>query len=508
MTGDTNESKHSNANWRKILDNFRQAYQFKSPEELLPSELIANEADAGATRILIDIEGDCPKTIRVTGNGAGMTRKTFNDYHDLGSLAKHKGDTIGWAGVGAKLYIDKCDSIYTETRSKEFYGASVWSFPRKEKAPIYKMVQPRGLLPTRLGTVVEIVVSDRRACNRLTEEMIRWAILHNYNYAMQPFGKLVIDLNGHRIQTFNPKNEADEVHPFEVKLKSGAVASGVFALLKDDVLPGFELISLVVHGKTVGEQYDFKQFARIKESTRIAGFARCDELIHIITTSKDNFNRRTSEWKDFENKVGKEFAKWLDKIGYLQKIETDKDLQKMANEIRDQLNEVLKMDSIRELNLDLFQKMTRRLSTIPNPEGDILSTEAEGQQRIDGNLGEGGDSSGNPLPGELPGQSNKPDPNGDINAKNRERRGRGGIEIAYQRFPDKPERAWPDPGLSAIVINTENPAFKVAKEMNHEGYYTNDECIKVLCETKEDEQSRTNAMNKVFDALLSKLVEG
>ena len=127
----------SQVNWRKIIDDFRSAYQLRDAWEIVLIELIANSIDAGATEIDLTIAGELPKVLRVIDNGKGMTRSEFGQYHNLGSLTKERGAGIGWAGVGAKLYLDRSASIYSETRSESFEGASKWFLPRGPKGPVW-----------------------------------------------------------------------------------------------------------------------------------------------------------------------------------------------------------------------------------------------------------------------------------------------------------------------------------------------------------------------------------
>src|SRR5207249_3394452 len=106
----------SQVNWHKIIDDFRSAYQLRDAWEIVLIELIANSIDAGATEVDLLVAGQVPKVLRVIDNGKGMTHSEFGQYHNLGSLTKTRGTGIGWAGVGAKLYLDRSASIYTETR--------------------------------------------------------------------------------------------------------------------------------------------------------------------------------------------------------------------------------------------------------------------------------------------------------------------------------------------------------------------------------------------------------
>jgi hypothetical protein len=501
-------TKHiSSVNWRKVIENFRFGYQHRDPCEILLTELMANAIDAGADKIHVELDGGIPRVLRFMDNGSGMSKKAFSDYHNLGSLHKHKGSGIGWAGIGAKLYIDRCQSVYTETRSKTFLGASDWQFPKSEPAPVWREVPPRGLRGGGCGTAVEIVISAKKDCGRLTAEMIEATILSNYNYAMKPVGNVVVTVNGARLAPFNPTDLALQSRDVEVSLKKGASARGRLILLKEEAPPGFGLISIVVHGKTVGEQYDFRQFARISEPDTISGYVQCDDLIQVTTTSKDNFNRRTSEWRDFDSKVGRIFSSWLQEIGHLEKVETDVGLEDLAKELQSQINEIFKLPEIRELKLDLFQRIAQRLTTIRDPTGDTLGADVPGVQTVPGTLGGEGTGKGVTTPGDEPGIGVEIDTGGDTNVTEKQRRLRSGIQLAYVDRPGRVERAYVDPGLQAIAVNKANPAFRCAELIGGIEFYTIDECLRVVCETIEDEEQRAAILNSLFQGYLKTTTE-
>jgi len=494
----------SNVNWQKVIGNFRSGYQSIAPFEILLIELMANALDAGAERISIDLEGEQPLHVVVTDDGHGMkSRKEFEEYHDLGSLTKTRGGGIGWAGIGAKLYIDRCKSIYTETRSFTHSGASLWSFPEHAKAPIWTEVAPRGLIGGRRGTAVEITISDPKEISRFTENNVSETVLANYNYAMKPHGDAVITLNGNRIEPYEPQGRADKGQLLDVQLREGGRARGIMCLLRDDAPRGFALISIVVHGKTIGEQYDFRQFARLKEPDRISGYVRCDPLIQVTTTSKDAFNRRSSQWKDFDKRVGKVFSSWLAKEGALEQIKADVELQRMAEDIQKDLNDVFSRPEIRSLDLDLFQNFRRRLTAIPSPDGTDKGSAVDGLQMTEGTLGGPGTGVGVATLGDDPGKAVSANPNGTVQVTERERRVRGGIRLVFAPFADKLERAWVDPGLRCFVINDAHQAFKCADELDSVPYYAIDCCFTVVTETIEDEATRDQVLSKLFGAYTS-----
>ena len=75
-------------------------------EEVLLLEAIANGMDAKATKIQITLSMDnSGYYITFLNNGPAMTNAEFENYHTISSSTKSKGDGIGFAGVGAKIFL-------------------------------------------------------------------------------------------------------------------------------------------------------------------------------------------------------------------------------------------------------------------------------------------------------------------------------------------------------------------------------------------------------------------
>lgn len=494
----------SNVEWRKVLENFRLAYQSMSPEEILIVELLANSIDAGARHISLSTHfAGSSLILRVDDDGRGMRSKDeFERYHDLGSLTKTKGGTIGWAGIGAKLYLDKCARVRTETRSSEFEAASVWAFAPGDKAPHWDDVRPTGMVSFKTGTSVEVEIAHDVERPLFSASSVKDWILRNYNYALPPHGKVEVTVEGQVLVPFDPNPIANSTHEFAFELKTGGQVRGKFFRLREPAPYGFELVSIVVHGKTIWNQEDFKQLARIKEIRRVAGYVECDSLIQIVTTSKDNFNRKTPLWFDFSKKVGERFTKWLEREGALSRFERDSNLDELASEVARALNKALALPEIKELGLDLFQTVGRRPTTIPDASGDRMGIEADGAQVTTGTLGCVDEGSGVLTAGEDPGRGVQTDSTGDLRTSERPRRTRGGIAIVYSDEPTRTERAWNDPGLRAVVINKANPAFGCALGLGSVAYYTVDCCIATITEMIEAQEEREEVVRRLFSSFL------
>ncbi len=499
----TSRRHYSLANWRKIIEDFRSAYQLRRAWEIVLIELVANSIDAGSSEIRIELEGTQPKILRITDNGKGMDQAEFKQYHNLGSLTKRKGSGIGWAGVGAKLYLDRCSRIYTETRSGSYEAASKWFPPRGQRGPIWDEVPPRRVLKHLHGTVVEILVSDLRECNRILPEEGKDTILKHFNYALRPYGSVTLWLNGERVNPFSPAESARISHESDVKLRDGNTVHATFFLLEAEAPPSFNLISLVVHGKTIGDNYDFRQGVRIREPGRIAGFVRCDTLIRVVTTSKDNFNRKAAVWRDFDSKVGKVFSDWLRKVGQLESPSTGRERQALANRVQRDLNRIFELPEIRNLQLDPFQSTARRRIPVPDPASAMAGKEIPGQQFVEGTLADEGKGQRVSVMGDEPGTSLLPDETGILRIAEHERLIKTGLKVRILPFPNQLEPAWMDFADQAIVVNESHPAFRCAGATGGEQFYLIETCFRLLCEQIEDDGERQATLSKLFTAYLA-----
>src|SRR2546428_7045456 len=89
-------------NIHNMMDDFLKMYN-EEPHEVLILESIANALDANASTIKIVVEDD---VYTIEDDGTGMTEKGFEEnYHSLAFSTKIRGEGIGFAGVGAKLYL-------------------------------------------------------------------------------------------------------------------------------------------------------------------------------------------------------------------------------------------------------------------------------------------------------------------------------------------------------------------------------------------------------------------
>jgi len=128
------EWKDTKVNFLKLITDLRDQFPY-DPLTSLIVETFANSLDAKAKSVEIRVKDGL---YQIVDDGKGMSEAEFGDYHNIASLAKEKGSGIGFAGVGAKIYLDRAAYTLTETKSAGFNGASYWIF--SDTTPKWKTV--------------------------------------------------------------------------------------------------------------------------------------------------------------------------------------------------------------------------------------------------------------------------------------------------------------------------------------------------------------------------------
>ena len=83
----------------------------------------------------------------------------------------------------------------------------------------------------------------------------------------------------------------------------------------------------------------------IGEWKYLTGYVKCNELISVVKTSKDDVNRRAGKWKEFSKQVNTVIAKWLYSQGLYkeyERMERDREFRKKLRSIERELNNLLK----------------------------------------------------------------------------------------------------------------------------------------------------------------------
>jgi len=453
------DRRESGVHFLKMIEDLRNQFPYKALNAFL-IEAFANSVDAGSTRIDIFIGSDI---IKILDNGKGMKYDEFLDYHNLASETKTRGIGIGFAGVGAKIFLDKVYYIITETKSKNFHAATNWAFHGDKLRFIRIPVQNRVTHDT--GTYVEAKIKDLNEIKNLTIDNIRSTLQQHYNAILQGhYGEKRITINNELILPFNiDPNNIEEEKEFSIKVGKNNI-KGYIIKTKSEINELFRGFQIVVYGKTICTN-SFNQYPTY--SALFTGMFFADYLIDIVTTPKSDFNRQSPIWKKFNSRVGKDIGDWLDQIGAKIKLPEQSDnLKSLSQQIEKTVNELLKLPEFADIAEKFFQNIIRKNVVIKTDSGEIRGIEQEGGQINKGSLGGANNGEGLTSLGPDDNPSNIEDIKGEIPLERVQRRVRSGIKISYDIRPDQLKEAWIDWSKQTVTINQGHPSWKVAEKLN------------------------------------------
>ena len=220
------------------LENFCDAYDDEASIVVL--EAIANALDAGADRIEITLKD---KSITFRDNGPGMDRKQFKTYHKISGSTKTKGRGIGFAGVGAKIYLAiwKNTVIHTETYGSDGPLASDMHVNYRR----LKWNECDTSMSLRIcGTSYSVKLREKDY--EVLQSKLRGIILDVFNPAM--LNGLIITINSDKLDPWDP------LHVFRthgiVKSKN-LTFPATLSVMQEDIPAKYRHIQYEVWGKNV-----------------------------------------------------------------------------------------------------------------------------------------------------------------------------------------------------------------------------------------------------------------
>lgn len=446
----------SGVNVKRLVQNIADQYSFE-PQISSIIELVANALDAKASQIQINFNKD-DGILEVTDNGFGMDKRQFIEYHDFAATTKERGQGIGFAGQGAKLALNFCERVITQTWASNYRGYSEW-YLKGNDAP-YKIFDGQVLDLGHFGTKVTLYLKKANI-DFYNKGVIRDALIEHYyplidcklKEAYKEFYKegIKILLNGDEL-TLSPSLEEflEDRKALTITVYHKPKAIGMIGKVKDtnSFSPG---VMICTFGKVVERTYFKKE---PKEKEKIIGWIEAPYLIEAVTTDKCRFQKGNKIWEGFFRKAQYEFSRWLEETGLLEKpVRRKLDYDNLEKEI----NSILK--NLPELSF--FGATTKQDVAIPDITGEQKEME-EGTQKVEGTVG--GETPGEGVsvyPGEEPGKAPTLEKGEGVPTTPRPRTVRSGIRIAEDERPDLDKEAWFDG--ATITLNKSHPAYKKAK---------------------------------------------
>jgi hypothetical protein len=443
------------SDWKKLIRDFRDQFPY-DPLTALIVESFANSVDAKATEIEIYVDSD---TYTIVDNGKGMTIHDFKEYHNIASLTKRRGEGIGFAGIGAKVFLDRAEYIITETRSRNFHGATRWAFFGESLQ--WEPILTSNKLPYPTGTYLEVKLKYDEDISKLNPNFIEKVLQQYYNAILLGYYNVRrVAINERLVEPWRvPERDVEKEKKIDFRYDNHTIKG--FLVKSTRALPEeFQGPFIVVYGKAV-MQWWFRQYPL--DSDTFYGLILADHLIDILRTSKSDFERTSMLWKRFHSRMGRIFSDWLDEIGAKPKLSIlPSDLDRIARELEKTINNILVMPEFSSLANTIFQSIVQKTVAIRSSRGELSGTEINGRQETTGTLGGPGEGKGVETIGEEEGKGIVEAESGKIPIEKVRRKVKGGIKIGYDERPENSLEGWIDPGNQVIIINTGHPAWKVA----------------------------------------------
>ena len=384
-----------------------------------------NAIDVGASKIDINLEMDMhgDASISFYNNGPGMNSKQFEDYHVISRSSKIKGKGIGFAGVGAKVYLaawPEKTKIHTETSDGRTAFASDMYIRDGKLKHVY--VEPK---IKKAGTLYEVSLKGEDY-QRLTRD-----IHHIFEDVFTPalMGGLKIYVNNTAVKPWAPDHDFRKTFTVTAKGRKYRVTAVVG---KEDVPPKKQYFQYHVSGKIImSKKPDWSEEVRGRYRDRVYAFVDATELSDFLDLSKTSFKSvKQADVAAMIKETGRRAYDLLKKEGFVEEL------------------------TLRQWEQTPLTKFFQKL--FKDPEFSWLNPDPRGGAggaRTSAGGGGGKGSSGD----NGKGQSARRGGGGAGKYPADPPRGGGVFSITYRTNPDDPRDGWLDPSTNQVVINLEHP---------------------------------------------------
>ena len=429
------------------LQNILDMYKYDH-EEVLVLEAVANGIDAGASRIDIAMNAD-HGSITFHNDGPPMSKKAFANYHTISSSTKHKGEGIGFAGVGAKIYLaawPKANIVTVTGKNGTGYVSRMY---RAGKKILYDTQDgaTTGTLGAKLsghryGTSYTVSLNPKRVA--WMGKNIMGILQFWFSHAMET-GRLAVTVDGQRVEPWKPEGD---VYDRTAQYDKTKVPCRIY--ISSRVMPEEILdVSYHVFGKRItSDRVDFTHQIREHARGRVACVADMSHLAKHLVANKEDFHRNFPVNKA-RSAVKKLFYTVLLETGLIvAQSRADQSTDKVTGEIEKNLARALLEDDLR-----MFSLLTAKTATASrDPNGGSVDRTKD-KANSDDDVG-ALDTSDPVKDTSHNGTQEDPDSQG------RRRRTRG-ISIIKEEYPTDPREGWISINDNAVVYNSGHKFSKI-----------------------------------------------
>ncbi len=294
-------------NLKHLLEDIRDSFALPI-EEVIITELVANALDSKAKTISFFID-TLNNSLTVVDDGKGMRRDGLKNYHNIAATTKHRGEGIGFAGVGAKLSLLLASSVNTETKGGHgSRAATVWHLASDTRAP-WKFIPFSNKVQTPRGTAVSINFPDSSS-PLLSPDFLEQTILKHFLPIFLPdFQNKILkciypkgvafNIEGRTIQPlliFNVEN----LKTFQIKFKGQrGTTMGYGFLTKNQLeLPeNLRGLAISTFGKIIKRGWEWLGIN--PNNNFISGLVEIPAMAALLTTNKTDFLQDSASLKKY-----------------------------------------------------------------------------------------------------------------------------------------------------------------------------------------------------------------
>lgn len=468
------------------LKNMLKMYAKVTPPQIVALEAIANGLDACAKKISITFKEDGNDSYVIFHNdGKPMNKKEFDDYHTISASTKQKGKGIGFAGVGAKIFLaafDAAEIITITGKGTDVLASRMYNNPSAqydstlENIPLEQIVDTKKI-DQKYGTMYKVKYQRSdfiKFRNDITEFIQYW-----FNYLLTA-KKVEIKVEGKVVEPWQPKGDLFK----KVATYKKKQISCYILIAKSDIPETKRHIIYYAYGKRImSEIPEFIYHVKDNQKNKICCMADVTVLADHLTTNKEEFESHKNVG-DVKKIVRKIFRDLLVEHRIIVEVKPQNiGNNVMVNELTKRLDKIFQNPKFKFLNP--FSNPSLHYIPAKDKDGNIVITEVDGKQKGKGSKGNSKRGDGLSSVGDQEGTGYTEDDEGLDIGKRKPKKTRG-VSIQLVDEPDDPRESWVDD--SKVLTYNEGHMFnKKFKDSYLFEYHFARECISALIRDKSDQ---------------------
>ncbi len=363
-----------------VLEDLLDMYHFRD-EEVLLCEAFANAQDVfledkikNPTIVITLEKTSSGGYINFHNNGTPMTIQQFKKYHVIASSVKAKGGGIGFAGVGAKVFLASKlgGEIFTITGDGKSNFMASRMLRTKDDVGMEEISDISKILGNKkhkYGTTYRVRLNEYGFS--YFKERLSLIVQFWWNFALLQ-NQFTVIINGKKLEPFDPK-EKFRKHFMWKKHKIDCYCW----VSRNGIPEERRHIVYSIHGKRIFNE-TISQPIQLRDGVWNNVFCLVDvsHLAKFIRTDKESF---ANNWETNQTRqaIQKFFIDFLKEQGLTTKDNSSKvQTTEIVNEFTKELDRLLKTKDFKDLNP--FLNPRKRMVPGPDNNGDITILEVPG----------------------------------------------------------------------------------------------------------------------------------